>query len=81
MYDYRLTIVDKDGGIKYSKVFSISNSSIKKITLSPHPATQQITISLTENATNASIFINNNEGKTMANISNQADGLYFIPAC
>jgi len=64
---YRIKIVSKDGAFKYTEVKSISFSYLKgKITVSPNPVTDYITIQLSsENASSLKIALYDHSGKTV----------------
>ncbi len=63
---YRLKMVDKDGGIKYSQVVKISASSKKGFSVRPNPASSSITVEHGLVKGNAVIKIVTQDGKQVA---------------
>jgi hypothetical protein len=87
---YRLKMIDKDGGFKYSDVIKISNKENSVITIAPNPASEKIIISVSDTKLlRTAIRITDINGRLMSissinntqqpvDVSRLSSGMYFI---
>jgi hypothetical protein len=85
---YRLKILDNDGSFKYSNVVSVTFSGDGSAVLSPVPAKDNITLSVSEHLYGSAAYITDIQGKQVLrftvsgnqniNVSGFAAGMYYL---